>query len=68
MKNIRHIFEQPATQEKIKKMQKQTDGKKIILSVERLDYVKGPLEKINAFQSFLERNPQLHGKVELINI
>ena len=68
MKNIRRIFEQPATQEKIKKMQKQTEGKKIILSVERLDYVKGPLEKINAFQSFLERNPQLHGKVELINI
>ena len=68
MKNIRHIFDQPATQEKINKMQKQTDGKKIILSVERLDYVKGPLEKINAFQTFLERNPQLHGKVELINI
>ncbi|HRO45357.1 glucosylglycerol-phosphate synthase [Agriterribacter sp.] len=68
MKNIRHIFEQPATQERIKKMQKQREGKQIILSVERLDYVKGPLEKINAFQSFLERNPHLHGKVELINI
>ncbi len=68
MKNIRHIFEQPATQERIKKMQKQREGKQIILSVERLDYVKGPLEKINAFQTFLERNPHLHGKVELVNI
>ena len=68
MKNIRSIFAQASTQEKIKEMQKQREGKKIILSVERLDYVKGPLEKINAFQIFLERNPQLHGKVELINI
>jgi glucosylglycerol-phosphate synthase len=68
MKNIQEIFAQPSTQERIQKMQKQTEGKKIILSVERLDYVKGPLEKINAFQTFLERNPQLHGQVELINI
>lgn len=68
MKNIKQIFEQPSTQEQISKMKNQTRGKKIILSVERLDYVKGPLEKINAFQIFLEQNPQLHGKVELINI
>ncbi len=34
-------------------------GKKIILSVERLDYVKGPLEKILAYESFLEQNPEL---------
>lgn len=68
MKNIRHIFEQSSTQEQIHKMKKQTVGKKIILSVERLDYVKGPLEKINAFHIFLEQNPHLHGKVELINI
>ncbi|MCO5235305.1 MAG: glucosylglycerol-phosphate synthase [Chitinophagaceae bacterium] len=68
MKNIRRIFGQPSTQELIRKMRDQTVGKKIILSVERLDYVKGPLEKIYAFQTFLEQNPQLHGKVELINI
>ncbi|HRP32987.1 MAG TPA: glucosylglycerol-phosphate synthase [Agriterribacter sp.] len=68
MHNIRSIFNNAATQDSIRKMQQQTEGKKIILSVERLDYVKGPLEKINAFQAFLEQNPQYHGKVELINI
>ena len=36
--------------------------------MERLDYVKGPLEKIHAFQDFLEQHPEFHGKVELINI
>ncbi len=44
------------------------EEKKIILSVERLDYVKGPLEKIYAFQAFLETHPEYHGKVEMINI
>ncbi|MFD1770575.1 glucosylglycerol-phosphate synthase [Sphingobacterium suaedae] len=39
-----------------------------ILSVERLDYVKGPLEKIQAFGEFLEEYPEYQGKVELINI
>ncbi|HEX5025199.1 MAG TPA: glucosylglycerol-phosphate synthase [Agriterribacter sp.] len=68
MNNIRRIFNDPETQERIAKMKAQTEGKKIIISVERLDYVKGPLEKILAFQRFLENNPQLHGKVELINI
>lgn len=68
MQNIRSIFNEPVTQERIRQMKKQTQGKKVVLSVERLDYVKGPLEKITAFQTFLEQNPQLHGKVELINI
>src|SRR5690606_30123912 len=39
-----------------------------ILSVERLDYVKGPLEKIQAFGAFLDEYPEFREKVELINI
>jgi trehalose-6-phosphate synthase len=42
--------------------------KQVILSVERLDYVKGPLEKIYAFQEFLEEYPEFHEKIVLINI
>jgi trehalose-6-phosphate synthase len=40
----------------------------MILSVERLDYVKGPLEKVLAFEQFLKDYPEFHGKVELVNI
>ncbi len=48
---------------------KKTDGAmQTILSVERLDYVKGPLEKIQAFGEFLEEYPEYRGKVELVNI
>ncbi len=43
-------------------------GRKIILSVERLDYVKGPIEKMLAYESFLEKHPEWHEKAIMINI
>ena len=68
MDNIRRISQSPKTKERINTLHKQTAGKRIILSVERLDYVKGPLEKIQAFGEFLEEHPEYHGTLELINI
>lgn len=68
MNNIRAIFNQEKIQADIKQLQERMAGKKVILSLERLDYVKGPLEKIRAFADFLEQYPEFHGKVELINI
>lgn len=65
---ISNIYETPDTQNAIAQIREQVGDKKIILSVERLDYVKGPLEKIHAFQEFLEHYPEFHGKVEMINI
>src|SRR5690606_34933961 len=35
---------------------------------ERLDYVKGPLEKVKAFDAFLDMYPEFRERVELINI
>ncbi|RPE06007.1 glucosylglycerol-phosphate synthase [Chitinophaga lutea] len=65
---IKELTEKPSTRQLITELKKQTNGKKTILSIERLDYVKGPLEKIKAFHQFLEEHPNLHGKIELINI
>lgn len=65
---IKEINKKPAIKETISAIRNSIGDKKIILSVERLDYVKGPLEKIYAFQEFLEQYPEFHGKVELINI
>ena len=62
---IEELYHRPATQQAIKEMRKQIGDKQVILSVERLDYVKGPLEKIYAFQEFLEQYPEFHGKIEL---
>ncbi|MFB2118863.1 glucosylglycerol-phosphate synthase [Parapedobacter sp. 2B3] len=68
MDNIRRICESKETNERIATLRQQTVGKRIVLSVERLDYVKGPLEKIEAFGEFLDEHPEYHGTLELINI
>lgn len=65
---ISELMGKDDTKEMIAELKKNTSGKKTIISIERLDYVKGPLEKIKAFGQFLDEHPALHGKVELINI
>ncbi|MEO8403824.1 MAG: glucosylglycerol-phosphate synthase [Chitinophagaceae bacterium] len=66
--NIEKILQRTSLMNGIEEMRSANEGKKIILSVERLDYVKGPLEKILAFEQFLEEYPEFQGQVELINI
>lgn len=65
---IQELFADGQMAQKVKELKQQLNGKKMILSAERLDYVKGPLEKILAFEHFLEEYPEFHGKVELVNI
>lgn len=48
-------------------MSERKDIKRIV-SIERMDYVKGPLEKVLAFGEFLKEYPEFQGKVELINV
>jgi trehalose 6-phosphate synthase/phosphatase len=40
-------------------------GKKMILSMDRLDYSKGIMKRLEAFEQLLKENPQLHKKVVL---
>lgn len=39
---------------------------RLVLSVERLDYVKGPLQKLEAFERLLEDHPEHRDKVSLV--
>ncbi len=39
------------------------DKPKIVLSVDRLDYTKGIVNRLQGFKMFLENNPRWHGKV-----
>jgi trehalose 6-phosphate synthase/phosphatase len=50
----------------IEKIQEKSEGMKIILSIDRLDYSKGVLQRLEAFHLFLENNPDYHEKVILI--
>jgi len=38
-------------------------GKKIIVGVDRLDYIKGVPQKLHAFEVFLTEHPEWVGKV-----
>jgi len=51
--------------EYISKMNKQFDDRKIILSVDRLDYSKGIIHRLVGFETFLEKHPEYIGKVTL---
>lgn len=45
---------------------KKVADQKIIISVDRLDYTKGILNRLKAFEAFLEKNPEYYEKVILI--
>ncbi|MGH2624604.1 MAG: alpha,alpha-trehalose-phosphate synthase (UDP-forming), partial [Sphingobacterium sp.] len=68
--HIKNTLNSEPIKEKIQKyrLEKEMRNVKRIVSVERLDYVKGPLEKIKAFGEFLETYPEFLGKIELVNV
>ncbi len=47
-------------------IKKNFDDKKIIFSVDRLDYTKGIMDRLNGFEFFLEQSPQWKEKVVFI--
>ncbi len=49
-------------------MKRLFNGQRIILSVDRLDYAKGILERLIAYRRLLIENPDLHQKITLVMI
>ena len=43
-------------------------GKKLIISIDRLDYTKGIPQRILAFEEFIAKHPEYHDKVSLVLI
>ena len=58
----------PATQTRIQKLSKIFEGKKILLGIDRLDYIKGIPHKLLAMEVLLTRYPEWQGKVVLIQV
>ena len=65
---VRNALEAPKIQELMANLREEMKGVKLILSVERLDYTKGILEKLNAYERLLTDNPELLGKVTLVTV
>jgi trehalose 6-phosphate synthase/phosphatase len=57
-----------AVEVELEELEEQRGDRKIILSVDRLDFTKGILERMEAFSRFLEDYPEWRGEVSLVCI
>jgi len=69
-KQIAEAIQLPQTQKEIKKLRHKLNAqnKKIILSIDRLDYSKGIPQRLEAFEIFLSKNLKWHNKIIYIMI
>jgi trehalose 6-phosphate synthase/phosphatase len=58
----------PEVQAEITKFRKKLENRKIILSIDRLDYTKGITHRLEAFSLFLDRNPNYRERLTLIMV
>jgi trehalose 6-phosphate synthase/phosphatase len=56
----------PEVREEMETLKGAFQGKKTILSVDRLDYTKGIAKRLQGYEEFLNRDPSWHGRVTLI--
>ncbi|SDU09774.1 glucosylglycerol-phosphate synthase [Halopseudomonas salegens] len=68
VERVRSLVNTRETQALMKTLREQLTGIRVVLSVERLDYTKGILAKLEAFEALLEAHPELVGKVTLITV
>ncbi len=60
--------ENPAVEKEARRIRRKLGDRKTILSIDRLDYSKGIIERLEAFDLFLSENPQYRGKVTLVMV
>jgi trehalose 6-phosphate synthase/phosphatase len=53
-------------QKEVLKILQKLGDRKIVISIDRLDYTKGIIQRLEAFDLFLSENPEYKGKVTLI--
>jgi len=61
-------LKQPMVQERITTLERQFQGVKLIVGVDRLDYIKGIQQKLHAFEVFLSKHPEWRGKIILVQV
>ncbi|MDO8690272.1 MAG: bifunctional alpha,alpha-trehalose-phosphate synthase (UDP-forming)/trehalose-phosphatase [Dehalococcoidia bacterium] len=56
----------PATRRRGKALRRRLASSKVVLSIDRLDYTKGTLHRLRAYELFLEETPEWRGQVVLV--
>jgi trehalose 6-phosphate synthase len=58
----------PTVQDRIAILERKFEGVKLIVGVDRLDYIKGVPQKLHALEVFLTEHPEWIGKVVLVQV
>lgn len=66
MAHIEEIAGRPETAERLKAIEEELDGKRLIVSIARTDYTKGTKEMLESFERLLKRRKDLHGEIRLM--
>ena len=61
-------LQKPKVQERIAVLKRKFEGVKLIVGVDRLDYIKGVPQKLHALEVFLTEHPEWIGKVVLVQV
>jgi trehalose 6-phosphate synthase/phosphatase len=68
MAGFETAIESPEVEAELERLRQETSGRKIVVTVDRLDFTKGILQRLEAFERFLEKNPEWHERVTLISL
>lgn len=68
MKRVETALRHPQIAENTEQVRDELGGSKLVLSVERLDFTKGILEKLHAYERLLSESPELQGTITLVSI
>ncbi|RFU77767.1 trehalose phosphate synthase [Trichoderma arundinaceum] len=61
-------LKRPKVQERIATLSRKFEGVKLIVGVDRLDYIKGVPQKLHALEVFLTEHPEWIGKIVLVQV
>lgn len=65
---VKNALEEDDVKQRMQELREELNGIRLVLSVERLDFTKGILEKLEALEQLLDGSPELQGKVTLIMV
>ena len=65
---FRETLADPETERLLAELERQYEGRRLVLGVERLDYTKGIPQKLHAFERFLEQDPARAGTTTMIQV
>lgn len=66
--SFRRSYDDPKVQRERMRIARQCDGKRILFSVDRLDYTKGLLSRLQAFEHFLDKEKWAQGNVMFVMV